>query len=47
MSARRPTADIWSELEWRGARKDEWQAFCDAWGLPRLRERPHRWLEGS
>ena len=21
-----------------------WQAFCDEWGLARLRDRPHRWL---
>jgi 5'-3' exonuclease len=35
------------ELEWRGARKAAWQSFCDRWGLPRLRDRPHRWLEGS
>ena len=22
-----------------------WEAFCDEWGLDRLRSRPHRWLE--
>jgi 5'-3' exonuclease len=32
------------ELEWVGAPKAEWQSFCDAWGLDRLRDRPHRWL---
>ena len=32
-----------TELEWRGAPKAEWQAFCDRWGLDRLRDRPHRW----
>jgi len=32
------------ELRWNGASRDRWQAFCDAWGLERLRERPHRWL---
>jgi len=32
------------ELEWRGGPRDAWQAFCDEWGLPRLRDRPHRWL---
>ena len=32
------------ELEWRGAPQAEWQAFCEAWGLDRLRSRPHRWL---
>jgi 5'-3' exonuclease len=35
-----------AELEWRGAPRATWQAFCDEWGLPRLRDRPHRWLEG-
>ncbi len=33
------------ELRWDGAPKDRWQAFCDEWELPRLRDRPHRWLE--
>jgi len=31
------------ELRWRGAPRDQWQAFCDQWGLARLRARPHRW----
>jgi 5'-3' exonuclease len=31
------------ELEWRGARRDTWSAFCDEWGLDGLRDRPHRW----
>ena len=35
-----------SELEWRGAPRAAWEAFCDRWGLDRLRGRPHRWLEG-
>jgi 5'-3' exonuclease len=34
-----------AELEWRGAPRDAWEAFCDEWGLARLRARPHRWLE--
>ena len=33
------------ELRWNGAPKDRWHAFCDEWELPRLRDRPHRWLE--
>jgi 5'-3' exonuclease len=33
------------ELEWHGASRDRWQAFCDEWGLDRLRDRPHRWAE--
>jgi 5'-3' exonuclease len=32
-----------AELEWQGAPRDRWEAFCDAWGLDRLRSRPHRW----
>jgi 5'-3' exonuclease len=33
-----------AELEWRGAPRATWEAFCDRWGLERLRARPHRWL---
>jgi 5'-3' exonuclease len=33
-----------AELEWRGTPRDRWEAFCDQWGLERLRGRPHRWL---
>ena len=32
------------ELRWDGAPRDTWEAFCDEWGLDRLRSRPHRWL---
>ncbi len=31
------------ELCWNGAPRERWQAFCDEWGLERLRARPHRW----
>lgn len=31
------------ELEWAGTPRDGWLAFCDRWGLDRLRDRPHRW----
>jgi 5'-3' exonuclease len=31
------------ELEWHGADRGRWEAFCDEWGLARLRSRPHRW----
>jgi 5'-3' exonuclease len=34
-----------SELRWTGAPRAGWEAFCDEWGLDRLRSRPHRWLE--
>ena len=32
-----------AELEWHGTPRATWEAFCDAWGLDRLRTRPHRW----
>ena len=31
------------ELRWAGAPRPTWEAFCDRWGLDRLRSRPHRW----
>jgi 5'-3' exonuclease len=33
------------ELGWDGAPRDAWEAFCEEWGLDRLRTRPHRWLD--
>ena len=33
------------ELRWDGAPRAEWEAFCEEWGLDRLRSRPHRWLD--
>jgi 5'-3' exonuclease len=33
-----------ADLLWEGAPRDRWEAFCDEWGLARLRSRPHRWL---
>ena len=32
-----------SELRWDGTPRAKWEAFCDRWGLDRLRSRPHRW----
>jgi len=32
------------DLRWRGAPRARWEAFCDRWGLDRLRSRPHRWV---
>ena len=32
-----------AELRWTGAPRAQWEAFCDGWGLERLRNRPHRW----
>ena len=40
-----PQQDV-EDLRWQGADRERWTAFCDAWGLARLRERPHRWREG-
>jgi 5'-3' exonuclease len=34
-------------LRWGGAPKKRWQSFCDEWGLPRLRDRPHKWREDA
>jgi 5'-3' exonuclease len=33
------------DLRWDGAPRAAWEAFCDEWGLDRLRSRPHRWLD--
>ena len=33
------------ELRWQGTDRVAWHAFCDRWGLPALRSRPHRWRE--
>jgi 5'-3' exonuclease len=32
-----------ADLRWEGAPREAWDAFCDRWGLERLRARPHRW----
>ena len=37
-----PERDV-EELRWTGAPRAAWEAFCDEWGLDRLRGRPHRW----
>ena len=39
-----PQQDV-DELRWPGADRARWEAFCDEWGLPRLRTRPPRWRE--
>ena len=39
-----PQRDV-EELRWLGAERATWEAFCDEWDLPRLRERPHAWRE--
>ncbi len=35
------------ELRWDGAPRAAWEGFCEEWGLDRLRQRPHRWLDES
>ena len=47
---RRPTASrsastIPTSCAGTGAPRDAWEAFCEEWGLDRLRTRPHRWLD--
>lgn len=37
-----PQQDV-EALRWRGADRGRWEAFCDAWGLDRLRGRPPAW----
>jgi 5'-3' exonuclease len=32
------------ELRWDGAPRARWEAFCEEWGLARLKTRPHRWV---
>lgn len=39
-----PQADI-DDLEWRGAPREAWLAFCERWDLQRLVKRPHRWRD--
>ena len=34
-----------ADLLWSGTPRARWEAFCDEWGLDRLRARPHRWLD--
>jgi 5'-3' exonuclease len=34
-------------LRWDGAPRETWEAFCDEWGLDRLRSRPHRWRDDA
>ncbi len=39
-----PQQDV-DALRWQGVERSAWDAFCDEWGLDRLRARPHRWRE--
>ncbi len=33
------------DLLWRGTDRAAWARFCERWGLPGLRSRPHRWRD--
>lgn len=35
------------ELRWDGTPRVAWEAFCEEWGLDRLRARPHRWRDDA
>jgi len=35
------------ELRWQGVDRAAWEAFCERWGLPSLRLRPHRWRDSA
>ena len=39
-----PQQDV-EELRGTAPTVRRWEAFCDEWGLARLRARPHRWRE--
>ncbi len=40
-----PLAETLEDLEWRGARKAEYQALCDELGFARLAGLPHKWID--
>lgn len=37
-----PETDV-EQLRWDGADREHWLDFCETYGLPKLRDRPHRW----
>jgi 5'-3' exonuclease len=41
-----PLKETLDELEWKGAPKTKWQAWCDETGADSLKTRPHRFREG-
>ncbi|MCP3996199.1 MAG: flap endonuclease [bacterium] len=40
-----PLGEELADLEWRGAKRDEYVALCDELGFDRLRDRPQKWSE--
>ena len=39
-----PLREGLDDLEWKGARREEYQSLCDELGFGVLRDAPHRWL---
>jgi len=40
-----PLTEELADLEWRGARREDFLALCDELGFDRLRNRPYRWAD--
>lgn len=40
-----PLKEELQDLEWRGARRQEYLELCDELGFDRLRDRPHMWID--
>jgi 5'-3' exonuclease len=40
-----PLTETLADLEWRGARKEEFHRLCDQLGFGALKELPHKWAE--
>lgn len=40
-----PLAEDLTDLEWRGAQRQQFQALCDELGFDRLRDRPQKWAD--
>ena len=41
-----PLPETLEDLEWRGARRDEFPSLCAELGFERLSQQPHRWTDG-
>jgi 5'-3' exonuclease len=40
-----PLGETFEDLEWRGARREQFLDLCEELGFEDLRDRPHRWRE--
>ncbi len=38
-----PLQETLGDLEWQGADRPAYEAFCDRYGFDEIRDRPHRW----